>query len=166
MLDGDQATYSVATSAISGLGAGSLLLQMAGNASNIVRITRVEVFATGTAGVGTIALQRFSTTATGGSPSGFQTSKNDTNDANAQSSLVFYTSQPTGGIPVGGNVRVGPVAIAASTLPPVLTAWDFGMGPKQGLILRGTSDFMCLQLVTAFTGDQLNVSWEWTESLT
>jgi hypothetical protein len=166
LLDGDAATYSVATSGLSGLANGSLLLQMAGNASNVVRITRVEIYATGTAGVGTVSLQRFSTTATGGSPSGFQTSKNDINDPAAASSLVYYTAAPTGGIPLGGNVRVGTVAIAAATLPAVLTAWDFGEGPKKGLILRGTSDFMCLQLVSGFSGNTLNISWEWTESAT
>lgn len=165
MLDGSSNTYVVSGASLAGFV--GQLLQMVGNATNVVRITHIDVSATAAAAaVGTVALQRFSTAATGGSPSGFNTAKNDTNNPSAQSSLVQYASAPTGGIPVGGNIRSAVVSIAATGTLAIVQSWDFGNGPKQGLILRGASDFMCLILGSGFAGSNVSISWEWTESTT
>jgi hypothetical protein len=164
-VDGSMSTYGVASGSLTAFN--GQLLQMAGNASNVVRITRVEVSMTAlAAAVTTISLQRFSTTATGGSPSGFNTAKNDSNNPSAQSSLVSYSSAPTGGIPVGGNIRSASLEIGAASAAPTIVAWDFGNGPKQGLTLRGTSDFMALLVGAISATTNAAVSWEWTESPT
>jgi hypothetical protein len=165
LLDGDAATYCVASGSLSAFN--GQLLQMVGNATNVVRITHIDISMTAlSAAVTTVTLQRFSTTATGGSPSGFNTAKNDTNNPSAQSSLVSYSSAPSGGIPVGGNIRSAALEIGVAGTAPTVQSWDFGDGPKQGLILRGASDFMAL-LVGAISGTtDAIVSWEWTESAT
>jgi hypothetical protein len=165
LLDGSVNTYNVASGSLSAFN--GQLLQMAGNANNVVRITRVEVSMTAlAAAVTTVALQRFQTTATGGSPSGFNTAKNDSNNPSSSSSLVSYASAPTGGVPTGGNIRSTALEIGAAGSAPTIVVWEFGDGPRQGLTLRGTSDFMGL-LVGAISGTtNAVVSWEWTESPT
>jgi hypothetical protein len=163
MLDGDQYTYGVASGSLSAFS--GQLLQMAGNASNVVRITHIDISMTAlAAAVATVSLQRFSTTATGGSPSGFNTAKNDPNNPNASSSLVSYGSAPAGGIPVGGNIRSSALEIGVGGTAPTVLSWDFGNGPKQGLLLRGVSDFMALLVGAIGATTNATISWEWTES--
>jgi hypothetical protein len=165
MLDGSVNTYGVASGSLSAFN--GQLLQMAGNASNVVRITHIDVSLTALAvGVTTVSLQRFQTTASGGSPSGFNTAKNDPSNPGAQSQLVSYGSAPLGGVPTGGNIRSAALEIGVGGTAPTVLSWDFGNGPKQGLILRGVSDFMGL-LIGAIAGTtNATISWEWTESPT
>jgi hypothetical protein len=165
MLDGSINTYSVAGVNLSAF-AGALL-QMAGNSSNIVRITHIDISMTAlAASQTTVSLQRFSTTAFGGSNTPFSVAKHDINNPAAVSQPLNFTSAPTLGTPVGGPIRSAALAIAAGgSVPAVVQSWDFGFGPKQGLILR-SADFICLLVGTLGGTTNADVSVEWTESPT
>lgn len=165
LLDGSINTYSVAGVNLPAF-AGALL-QMAGNSSNIVRITHIDISLTAlSAGITTVSLQRFSSPAFGSGSTPFSVAKNDISNPAAASLPLNYTSAPTLGSPVGGPIRSAALAVAAGgSAPAVVQSWDFGNGPRQGLILR-PADFICL-LVGALAGTtNADVSVEWTESPT
>jgi len=163
-LDGSMNTYSV-SGVINGF-AGQIL-QLIGNASNVARVTHFDISLTASAAaLCSVSLQRTSSNATGGGPSGFNTAKNDINNPNAQSSVEYFTSAPSTGIPVGSPLRSAELSIAATGNLALVQGWDFGTGPRQGILLRGLSDFFTVLLGTGAAGSTVGFNIEWTESPT
>lgn len=164
MLDGSVNTYSAT---IAGIGAfAGDVFQIQGTAGAVIRITRLDISLTGpTAAVIAVALQRRSTTDTGGSPQVITVAKNDPSDAAPSAAPVLFTGAPTPGTGVGGaRTYALPVTVVGST--PMALYLDFGNGPKKALVLRGVNDFMCVNLSGSLTGASSTINVEWTESPT
>jgi hypothetical protein len=163
ILDSDAATYS-----ISGIISGFVgqTIQINGNSSNIVRVTRIEVALTAAASaISSIQIQRTSTTAIGGSPSAFLVAKHDTTDPNNVSGVNSYASAPTQGTPLGSPLRSASVGIAATGSLVQVQGWEFGFGPKKAILVRN-GEFLAIVLGANSTGSSMSVVVEWTESTT
>jgi hypothetical protein len=89
----------------------------------------------------------------------------DSNDAAATAVVKAYTVNPTALGTAVGDIEDVQTFIPDGTGSPAPTVLSFGSGSGQMAVLRGTSQFLCLNLngVTV-TGGSLNVSIEWTEA--
>jgi hypothetical protein len=164
LTDGDSPTYCSSLIGVNGFNGN--LFQLQGSASVVLRITHIDITSNATgAAVGTIAIQRWSTSSTGGGQSGINNTKNDPSDTGPLGGPTFFTTAPSPGIPVG-TPRTYPVTISGTGNVSPTTSLDFGNGPKKALILRGVNDFFTVALSGGFggAGNVVTLNVEWTES--
>lgn len=128
-----------------------------GSATKLVKVKRVAIsFFNGT-NVYTNLLRR-STTNTGGTSSTLTATKNDVSDTAPDALVTVYSGLPTTGTLVG-KYRAAVVPVGAN-----IQEWDFHSMKEKPVYLRGTSEFLCLNL----NGDlsvapTALVSAEWSE---
>lgn len=163
--EGTKATYSQTGQFAATSTAGDLMI-LTGSGTKTVRVTKIGFSGTLTTALICLAtVIRRSTAATGGTTiAGDTVSKHDTNNAAPTATVTFYTVGPTPGTNVGvfrrENVLLSTTATAGQQL-----IMDFTTRNEQGLVIRGTSDFLTLSLgsAAAQAGSALSFEITWTE---
>lgn len=169
-LDANKNTYSFSgtVTAVAGV---TDLITITGSATKTVRVTRISLFATQTTGtVGTVSLIKRSAANTGGTFSAKTAVPHDSNNAAATVVVNAYTANPTALGAAVGTLRTKFIAIGSPTSTnanPIIPddfISEFGNRAAQGLILRGTSQILAINLNGGtFTGNVFAYSIEVTE---
>lgn len=159
-------SFSVNTAGVAGD-----TLVLSGNASNVVRVTRVEAApgAETTAASDVIVTVLKRTTAdTGGTAAAQTPAQYDSASAPSASVLNLYSAAPTPG--TGIQIRGGALYKAISGTPTIEQnpiQWQFGDdGAHAPVVLRGIAQQVAINLSAPFTGGSAVLTIEWTESAT
>jgi hypothetical protein len=165
-LDGMRATYS-ASFGISPATTATDIFTIGGSGSKTIRILQVEMWPSETtAALKQIFLVVRSSANSGGTSSAGVAVPFDSNSPAATAPITIYSANPTSlGALVGSirsaNMNIGP---GTTTDPETLVRWDFGNNSGQAVVLRGTSQFLAMNLNSiTFTGGSIYVSVTWTE---
>lgn len=172
--DGLKASYSAAKQGLVAASSATDIFTITGSSTKTIRVTRIELFATTTsatpAALDVLLLKR-STANTAGTSTGSPAAiPHDSTSAAASATVLAYTANPTTGTLVG-NIRAAKYMMALATqtatdfpMPQVLV-WDFGARPSQGIVVRGTSEVLAINLnaATPTATASFNISIEWTE---
>lgn len=163
-LDGAKATYSASIVNLLVAALATDVFTITGNASKVVRVTRVTVTASQTtSGQVNLILLKRSTANTAGTSTSPTIVPHDSLNAASTSVIRAYTANPTAGTLVG-NLKTRKVFIGATTGNSDECIWDFGTRPAQALVLRGVNESIAINLngVTVTAGS-FNIAIEWTE---
>lgn len=165
-LDSYKATYSSAATGLVPAVLPTDVVTIAGSASKTVRITRISVTLTTTAGSGiglNILLIKRSALDTGGTSATQTNVPHDSSSAASGATIKSYTANPTGLGAAVGTVRTIRYAVASSNSI-IIAEWDFGNRPSKAIVLRGTSENLAINAnATSITGGIMDVDIEWTE---
>lgn len=162
-------TFSATFSGLSVALLATDILTIAGSASKIIRVKRIEFSGTQTTSAyDLINLIKRSSDNSGGASSTLTAVPYDSSNNAATATVKTYTTNPTLGAAVGtlynvrhifpssppsGNVTQDPIAF-----------FEFGKEESQEIVLRGTSEVLALNLnATTLTGGVFNGFIEWTE---
>lgn len=175
-MDGQKWTYSASVKGVVPGTAATDIFILPGSATKLIRVLCVEIWATTTAATAAaidILLLKRSTADTGGTTTGSPTPT--AHDINAPTSDVvplIYTSTPPSplGTLVGTAIRTAKMLPALATytatdFPSIVPlVWYFGNRPGQGIVLRGITDILAINLAggTTPTGPLFDMSFEWT----
>lgn len=137
-----------------------------GSATKVIRITSVRFTISTTAGSGILinaSLIKRSTADTGGTSTVAVNVPYDSNNAAGTAVVRGYTVNPTLGTAIG-PIRAIRYAATPAAVPNQEAYIEFGTRPAQTVILRGTSQQLCVNFgSTSITGDTVDISVEWTE---
>jgi hypothetical protein len=159
-IDGSKATYSASVTGLVGV-AGDIFI-INGSASKVVRVTRMSFGGTATAAADMdITVVKRSTADTAGT--GVAATPHDSANAAATAVVQSFTAAPTPGTGVGTPIRSAKSFIATTTTAPIIQNWDFGNGPKQGVVLRGVVQGLALNVNATQIGALYDIDVEWTE---
>ncbi len=165
LMDGNKTTYSCSTTAAAGVVGDTFVIT--GSATKTVRVTRVSISATSGAAVDVdVSVVKRSTADTGGTSTAVTVAPHDSANAAATATVALYTVVPTPGTTVGSAVRVGKLFAPLATTSAVAATpliWDFGNGPKQGIVLRGIAQQLAINLGSALTTGSIDIDMEFTE---
>ena len=164
--EGVRATYSYSSQANTPAATPTDIFKIAGSATKTIRITRIAIGGiAGTAGWLKIALVRRSTAGSGGTATNPTAMKHDTNDPAATATLTLYTANPTVGTAVGTlhASRVFLPLVTVTSAPQ--TVWEFTHRNEEGIVLRGTTDILCINGVgdTVPASGVLDIDVTWIE---
>ena len=169
--ENERPTYAVDLSNYGPLaGAPTDVFTIYGSATKTIRVTRVTITLTATTAV-TVPIQliKRSTTNTGGTAGVAVATPYDSNNAAATATATAYTGNPTAlGTVVGTAVRAAryfaEITATVSTSPAQMIDWEFGLNNCQPIVLRGTTQGLCVNLGgTTIAGGRIDVTIEWTE---
>lgn len=163
-------TYNAAFTFTPAVTASKDLLYIAGSASKLIRVTRLECDGVSTAAAATpVFLNKYTAAPTGGTAVTDTAVANDPLNAAATAVVKHFTAAPTNGTG-GGAVRAGlitTVTAASTAVTPTKAVWDFSTrgGEQWGLVLRGAAQVVALTVgATALSaGTVLNCTLTWTE---
>lgn len=164
--EGGKATYSA------GIGNGSLaaattdVVTITGSASKTIRVTRISVSGTATAAAGVdIQIIKRSTANSGGTSAAITIAPHDSTNAAASATLLNYSANPTLGTTVAViRSSLMTFTTSAGAIPSVPYVIDFTTRNAQGIVLRGTTQVLAVNLGGAtVTGGVIYVDIEWTE---
>lgn len=165
--DGTKQSYSAAATGIVTVANATDVFTITGSATKTVRITTISVSGTTTAGSGAsipLAIIKRSTADSSGTPATSTNVPHDSNNAAATAVVKSYTANPTLGTAVG-TIRSARLEIPAvgGTEQPV--TYDFGTRPAQAVVLRGTSEQLCINFggSVTITTPVISFDVEWTE---
>jgi len=118
-----------------------------GSVSMTLRIKRIVLggIAT-TAGSMPVVLIKRSTGPTGGTPVTVVAGEHDNNDATATAAVTRYTANPASLGTLISNVGQGRLWLPLATGQPFPLVWEFATRQDKALILRGASDYLCVNL--------------------
>lgn len=138
-----------------------------GSGTKTIRVTRVQVNGVATAASNfQLSVRKYSTAYSGGTPSAVTAVPHDSGNAAATAAVTFWTANPTVGSLVGlVRTQYWSFSTAATTAFNVGSiVFDFTTRNGQGIVLRGTSQYLSLNLGGAtVTGGVALVDIEWTE---
>lgn len=160
LMDGNKTSYSASVSGLVGV-AGDILI-INGSATKTVRVTRMSFGGTATAAadMDVTLIKRSSANSAG---TGVAATPHDSANAAATAVVQSYTAAPTPGAAVGTPVRSAKSFIATATTAPFIQNWDFGNGPKQGVVLRGVAQGLAMNVSATQIGALYDLDLEWTE---
>lgn len=157
-------TYSAADAGIANTGAGDILC-ISGSATKTVYVKRFRASAVATSAivVDTSIIKR-SSAATGGTPVAETATPHDSRNAAATAVVTGYTVSPTPGTAVGATrARHLAIGVQGNTSQSDESLFDFFGHYDQPIVLRGTSQFACLNVGAAGSGGSWAADVEWTE---
>ncbi len=168
--DGNKASYSAAVSGFVCAAGTTDLIVIQGSATKIIRITKVSISGTTTAGSGfsiNSTLIRRSTANIGGTLASMSAVPHDTADASGTAAVKYYTANPTTlGTQVGiltAN-RISFPQAGANGLGVNANEIDFGVRPAKAIVLRGVNEYLALNFGgITITGPVVSCTIEWTE---
>lgn len=163
--DAIRATYSATILGLAVAALATDIFTITGSASKTVRINRVMVAGTQTAGAVTeVQLVKRSTADTGGTSTAPARVPLDSGDAAATAVVAAYTANPGALGTLVGAVSADKVLVPATTAQPDKKVWTFG-GLVKPLVLRGAAEQLAVNLngVTV-TGGSFDITVEWTEA--
>lgn len=142
------------------------IFTITGSATKTIKITRIELSGTTTAGSGlgvNVSLTKHSTANSGGVSSTLSLVPMDSSNASATATVLSYTSNPTVGTVVG-TIRANRYSFVATGAESNSLIWDFSSRTAQPPVLRGTSQQLAINLnSTTVVGSVINISVEFTE---
>jgi hypothetical protein len=168
MTEGTKPTYSAGTTGTFTLPATpTQVVTIIGSATKTIRVLNITI--SGSAAVASqaiaVGLQKLSTAPTGGTPVTPAVVPHDSASPTGSAVVTHYTGLPTLGTALGyirsSNVMFG--LITATTIDRVV--WDFTTRNGQGLVLRGTSQGLAVNLngIALANATLMSYSIEWTE---
>lgn len=163
-----RATYSASSAAFASASSGTDIFTIYGSASKTITVRRIVVTGTQTtAGTINVFLVKRSTANTGGTSASVTAVPQDSVNPAATATILSYTANPTGLGTAVGNVRASKMFVpapATATNQSPLISWDFGLEESQGLILRGASQGLCVNLSgVTVTGNSWIIWVVWME---
>lgn len=165
-LDISKNSYSACASGFVPPAAATDVFTITGSATKVIRVTRIELSGTTTAGSGTdvnCSLIRRSTPDSGGVRVADTVVSHDTTNPSGTATVGHYTTNPTLGTSLGA-IRAVRLPIATVGAPASTVDWDFGVRPSQAVVLRGTSEQLCVNFGGGtITGPVITIYVEWTE---
>lgn len=156
-------TYSAAAD-IANTGAG-IVYCIQGSATKVVRVKGIRISAFASAALVTDTnINRYSTGPSGGVAVTGTIVPNDTNNAAATAVVTSYTTSPTAGNLVG-TVRHQHIAAGTqgNTAQSDVALYQFSVYWDQPMVLRGTSQYLCVNNGALGTGGVWTVDHEHTE---
>lgn len=166
LVDGKKITYSAAFTGLVPAAAATDVFTILGSATKTIRITRIVVSVSTTAGSGVaenISLVKRSTADSAGTSTTATLVPHDSADGAATSVIRGYTANPTLGTAVGTLRAVRSAATTAGSIVQEIE-WIFGNRPAKAIVLRGTSEQLCVNFGgVTITGPVSCFSVEWTE---
>jgi hypothetical protein len=160
LMDGNKASYSASVSGLVGV-AGDILI-INGSATKTIRVTRMSFGGTATAAADMdVTVVKRSTANTAGTA--VAATPHDAANAAATAVVNSFTAAPTPGAAVGTPIRSAKSFIATATAAPFIQNWDFGNGPKQGIVLRGVAQGLAINVSATQIGALYDLDLEWTE---
>lgn len=167
-IDSAKKTYSAAIQAFATAGSATDVFTITAGATRVVRITRIAFSATTNANyIFSVLLIKRSTANTGGTSTSLTAVPHDSTDAAADATVKYYTANPAGLGTAVGTIRAAQFISNNQTTNPLtcqVLEWTFGDGPSKGIVLRGTTESLNvnLALATLATG-AVSIEVEWTE---
>lgn len=159
--------YSIGLAGLSLATSATDFLTISGSSTKTVIVRRIEI--TGiktTGGQELIALIKRTSANSGGTSAIFTPAQHDSQSPAATAVVTTYSANPTSlgnGAGFYRCVRVFWPATTSVTAPSVLD-WDFTSNRDPGLILRGTSEFCCINMQGgSVAGDTIFATVDWTE---
>lgn len=164
--EGVKPTYSAAFSGTVAAALATDVFTILGSATKTIRITNIRMSATTTAGSGlsiNLTLVKRSTADSGGVSTTATLVPHDSNSAAGTAVIRNYTVNPTLGTAIG-IVRSERLTTGTTGTSSGIIDWEFGTRPAQALVLRGTSEQLCMNFGTVtITGSVIAFYVEWTE---
>ncbi len=165
-IDGSKATYSAAFTGSVAANTPTDVFTITGSATKTIRVIRVILSGyQNAASTRDILLIKRSTANSGGTSTSAFAVPHDSSNAAGTATVLAYTVNPSLGVTVG-TIRSRKIALlannnASATDP---TVWEFGDGPEQAIVLRGTGQVLAINLngVTS-SNNSFNAVFEWTE---
>lgn len=164
--EGKKNSYSAAFVALVPAATPTDILTIAGSATKTIRVTSIRFTLSTTAGSGILlnaSLMKRSTVDSGGTSTVATDVPHDSTNPAGTAVVRGYTANPTLGTAVGTirAIRYDATPAAAANQEEV---FEFGTRPSQTIVLRGTSEQLCLNFGgTTITGGIMDGSIEWTE---
>lgn len=159
-------TYSAAINGLVTAALATDVFEIKGSASKTIKITKLEISGTTTAGSGiTIpgTIIKRSTANTGGTSTALTAVPHDSLNAAATATLKAYTANPTLGTLVGGLIAKR-ITFTQSGAQRPDNIFEFTTRIAQPVVLRGTSESVCVNFGgTTITGPLISIYVEWTE---
>ena len=164
--EGTRPTYSAAASGFTVAAAATDIFTITGSASKTIKVTRMSVTCSTTAGSGILArvqLIKRSTANTAGTSVNLIEVPHDSTFAAATATTLSYTANPTLGTAVG-TIRAERAAFASTGLISSRINWEFGTRGTKPIVLNGTSQVLAINLnATTVTGGICSADTEWVE---
>lgn len=157
-------TYSVGTGNLQNTGAGDIYC-ITGSASKTVKVRaiRISAIANAASAADVIVIKR-SSAESGGTPVVLTPVPHDSANPAATAAVTAYSTSPTPGSAVGG---VRGVKLAVGTTGNTNTIGDetfnFAQYWAQPIVLRGTSESLCVNITALGTGASIDIGSEHTE---
>jgi hypothetical protein len=165
-LDGSRQTYASQFN-VTPVATATDIFTISGSGTKTVRILQVEIWSSETtAALKQIFLLIRSSGNTGGTTGSPGIVPFDSNNAAGTATLTSYSANPATLGTLVGNIRatnqnIGP---GTTTDPETIVRWDFGNNSGQAVVLRGTSQYLAINLNgVTFTGGSIYASITWTE---
>lgn len=164
-LDGYKSTYGAAIQGLAAAAAPTDIITISGSSTKTVRITHIDFGNTqNVATSNSVFFILRSTADTGGTSSTVTSVPYDSNSAAATAVVKQYTVNPTLLGTAVGTLKTYKIFGSTSTTAAETVSMDFGNRPAQAVVLRGTSQFLVVNLnAQAFVGSSIDVNIEWTE---
>lgn len=165
-VDGAKATYAAGIASLALPAAATDVCVITGSATKTIRVVRVCLSFIATTAISVpVSLVKRSTANTGGTSAIQTATALDSANAAATAVLRTYTANAaTLGTLVGTVLAAGKVAAPLTGGVEPLTVLDFGIGPRQAVVLRGVGESLCINLNGATVlGGNAALSMEWTE---
>lgn len=163
-VDGAKATYSGAVRGLVPAATPTDIFTISGSATTVVRILRIVLSATQTTGgmIDVLLIKR-SSIDTAGTPAAVTAVPHDSSSPAATAVVQSWTANPTLGGTVG-TIRAEKLWVPVVTAAGQTRDWDFGNGPRQGIVLRGATQQLAVNLNSiTLTGGLVDISIEFTE---
>jgi hypothetical protein len=157
-------TYAAGVQNLSGIAGDNLMIT--GSATTTVRVKRISISSSANAAqtINVNVIKR-SSLDTGGTSTTLASVPYDSIDFPAGAVVKSFTATPAPGNQVGSLMRAAQIFINTAGGTPGITVFEFGDDIAQCVILRGSSECLCLNLGSAPTNTpNIGIDIEWTES--
>lgn len=166
-IESSRQSYSASVSGYTVVGAATDVFTISGSATKTIKITRIEITGTTTAGSGisiSATLVKRTTLDTGGTSTTEANVPLDSNNAAGTAVVKAFTANPTGLGTSPGAIRAARMTVVNASAAQNYLIWDFGIRPAQAPVLRGVNDNYAINFGGAsITGNIMSISIEWTE---
>lgn len=164
---GSLAAYSATAVAFVPAAAATDVFVIKGSATKTVRISLISISATTTAGSGFAineTLVKRTAANSGGTFVTLVPTTHDSSDSASTAVVGNYTANPTSLGASSGVLRGIRQTISTAGVVNNITTWDFGTRPAKPIVLRGTSESLCINFGGAtITGPIATIYVEYTE---
>lgn len=165
-LDGSKTSYSASITNLVVANTPTDIFTITGSATKTVRITRIGFSGTqNTSSTRNVLLIKRSTANSAGTSTTPTVVPSDSTNAAGTAVVRAYTVNPTLGTTIG-TIRSQRFQLLATnvTNPIDRIFWEFGDGPSQAIVIRGTSEVLAVNLNSITSSNNLfDIDIEWTE---
>lgn len=147
-VDGQKATYAASINGLALASSATDIFTIKGSATKTVRIRKLRISGIKTTAGAQVIFQLIKRSAanTGGTSTAPALVPYDSASAAATAVIAAYTANPSGLGTAVGTLAVDSVYIPLATENAAPLSYNFGDGPSSTIVLRGTSQFLALNL--------------------